>query len=581
LPTLASECLAPPPAKHNVFKTVDLQAPQVKLDPLLDFERVSIGPAITTVKFTEAELKAVGGSRIVEQNGKSFVVKTVSQPWPLPSKSKLIPLDAYVDQLNAYESFLNKLGCTLRQGPLAINKNSPNANSTCCGVLYRLKKRRQIDEQDMRKQIFFDPGIYERGERFRVFQEERGRTLVQGKRSSRGRILREIELPRGSASGGVRVLDAPMSCVVPHPPLKEAPPAPPSDSNSDLANAMLGANKKATDKATTLTHSSSDSKGTPGFNTVNKEGDAEGLKDEYAASCFYEPDAYLSASWTGISTCTTATDGNGFFDASLCMERNFNGCKPDNFVSLKNSGALHLDVKLFGIPFTILTATAIATYDSHGPVQQPSKMSDGNNPKVVINLTNEEISPDDLQKEVSFIGPQTIVPVGPVPVTIKTGLYARLGINSPNPESFPGQFPKNFPTYCDSNNNKTGTLKMQLGVNAYAALWASASVDAYVAEAGMRADLILADDTFGMFLDTDFTPQTNSIKVSPKFGYKLNHLSGLVILFVDVDLIAYSKRWEVELFKFKGLTAEVLDGSKDGITQPRTFAARYATHKKQ
>jgi hypothetical protein len=164
-------------------------------------------------------------------------------------------------------------------------------------------------------------------------------------------------------------------------------------------------------------------------------------------------------------------------------------------------------------------------------------------------------------------------------VTIKTGLYARLGIDSLNPESFPGKFPDKFPTYCDVNNNQSGTLKMQLGINAYASLWASASVDAYVAEAGMRADLILADDTFGMFLDTKFTPQSNSVEVSPLFGYKLNHLSGLVILFVDVDLLVYSKRWEVEMFKFKGLTVDVPVGN-DGIA-PRTFAARYATHKKQ
>jgi hypothetical protein len=74
------------------------------------------------------------------------------------------------------------------------------------------------------------------------------------------------------------------------------------------------------------------------------------------------------------------------------MESNFNGCKPDNFVSLKNSGALHLDVKLFGIPFTILTATSVATYDSHGPAAlQPSKKSaDGNNPKVVIKIFQDQ-----------------------------------------------------------------------------------------------------------------------------------------------------------------------------------------------
>src|SRR6476469_6518556 len=34
-PAPLSECFAPGPAKHNVCKTVDLQAPQVKLDPLL------------------------------------------------------------------------------------------------------------------------------------------------------------------------------------------------------------------------------------------------------------------------------------------------------------------------------------------------------------------------------------------------------------------------------------------------------------------------------------------------------------------------------------------------------------------
>jgi hypothetical protein len=196
--------------------------------------------------------------------------------------------------LNSYEEFLNRQGCTLRQGPLALNKNSPDVKSTCCGVLYRLKKRKPVDERDLRKQIFFGTGIYERGERFRIYQEERGAAITQGRTTTKGRRLREMELPRGSASGPVRVLDASMPCVVPTPPLKQipTPAADNADSKGDLMGAMKGSTKKVVDKATSLTHTSGDGNSSPGISTVNKAGISEGMKDEYAAACFYEPDPH-------------------------------------------------------------------------------------------------------------------------------------------------------------------------------------------------------------------------------------------------------------------------------------------------
>ncbi|MCA1636132.1 MAG: hypothetical protein LC785_16180 [Acidobacteria bacterium] len=339
---------------------------------------------------------------------------------------------------------------------------------------------------------------------------------------------------------------------------------------------MKGATGKGVGKADDPLHRTPpDKKNPPGITTSNDAGVVSGAKDQYAAKCLYEKDAYMSASWAGISTCTTASDGNGWFDASLCLEQSFDGCQPGGGLALKNSGALHMDVLLFGIPFNILNATAVANYDSTVGAQ-PFKDPGGNDPKVVIGLTGEEVDPKDLQKEINFLGPQTIVPIGPVPVSIKTGLYARFGLNSPDPVSFPGVFPAGFPLTCDGGK-QSGTLKMQLGVNAYASLWASASVDAYVAEAGMRADLILADDTFGMFMDTKVTPATNTVNVAPLFGYKLKHLAGMVVLFVDVDVIVYSKRWEVELFQFEGFKVEGPQAGDKTFPQSINFGARRAT----
>jgi hypothetical protein len=78
-------------------------------------------------------------------------------------------------------------------------------------------------------------------------------------------------------------------------------------------------------------------------------------------------------------------------------------------------------------------------------------------------------------------------------------------------------------------------------------------------------------------MDTKVTPATNTVNVAPKFGYKLNHLAGIVVMFIDVDVLVYSKRWEVELFKFDGFKVEGPQSTDKVFPQSINFGAKRAT----
>jgi hypothetical protein len=236
------------------------------------------------------------------------------------------------------------------------------------------------------------------------------------------------------------------------------------------------------------------------------------------------------------------------------MEMNASACGANGAIDLRNSASLHLRATLFGLSFDLLDGNGETRFKTGWNNNQPAGTA-----AVTIPLLGDMAIPP-LGYEQNFIGPSVIIPVGPIPVTIKSGLFAKLSLGAQQSAFDP------WPAACGSSDS--GSMGFQVGASAYASVWATASIDAIVAEAGIKAELVLANDSIGMGVKTAVTPAKNEVIVAPGFNYTLQHLAGRFSVFFDIDLLFYSKRYEYVFYEFAGFTTP-----PPGPTGGKIFAA--------
>ncbi len=483
-------------------------------------------PPVKNVPFTVEELKKTGGSRITQTNGKFFVVsKNISL---LTKQPKLVPIEDYVAQLNGYELFLNKLGYSLRTGPPNLGK-----------ILTLVKKRPTSlpggSPQAGGKQFFFDPTIYQKNgvvKGLKIYPELRtgdarlngskiGATSAQQIQAARLKAVapREILLPNGSAGSGTRVLKTEGMCPCVTCGGVSAPPAPSTNpiclkglcpSADGLSCVSCGGSKSPTDNSSTSL------------------GQYCGEKSDKCKStkCLY--DGYLAGQWTGLSKCVSATDGNDWFDASICIDISSSNCGADKKLNLRNGGSVHSDLKIFGISIPILDMAASASY-ADGQTAKESEFK----------FLGETVDPISFVQDIP--GPRAIFPIGPIPVTVSSKLHFQFDAGKPD---------FTFPTKLNPNAcNISDTLNVGVGLNLNSYIALDAYIDAYVARVGMEGQLILVDDYFGVGIKSLISPAKNEVLVEPGLQYRLKHLAGKFLLYAEIDLLVYSKRFEVQIFE--------------------------------
>ena len=94
-----------------------------------------------------------------------------------------------------------------------------------------------------------------------------------------------------------------------------------------------------------------------------------------------------------------------------------------------------------------------------------------------------------------------------------------------------------------------------------------------MASAGVEAKLDLVDVNFTSKLFTTVNPNINEVKVNPSLDFDGKMLKGHIDLFVEVDVLLYSKKWSVELFSFGGWDKSV-SYPKQGVNLSKTLYAK-------
>jgi hypothetical protein len=233
----------------------------------------------------------------------------------------------------------------------------------------------------------------------------------------------------------------------------------------------------------------------------------------------------VSGFWKGISFCYPENQGNDWFGTSFCAEMGSSECGTHGDLDVTNDLLVHNHLTIFGIDIPLLEGDAQIHLQS-GKVTTDHYLS----------FLGQNIEPLNIDQ--TIFGPGAVIPIGPVPLTITSQLALKFSVNEPKP---------NFVPIVVNDCKTQGVVGISRDVSMSAVIDLEAAVDALVAKAGIDGKLIPADDGFGLGIDSKIQPAANAIRVTPNLHYHLKHLAGSLNLFVEVDLLIATKRFEVTL----------------------------------
>lgn len=552
-------------AQHVLFITWLLGPPQVLAEPggkpitlpgAIALQQSDLVPkhpnkkAITHLPFQVSEIGKLIAPHIKLVNGVAHI--------PLKS-GQLVSLHKYIDELNKWEKYLNSLGYTLRDGPLALPRRpgerpppvpqllDPRASANNLGVVLMLKPkgskdRRRIEVDKLTKPPFIEPvedplrrvahpgHIVKPGERIDINLPGNLGAFNPGLALRKAQNF-TVLLPDSVASNAPRVMSSDMQCspgeVKGCSCVKGTPDCPDGIRLSPAGTVII-------DCGAALNPVGGGESSTPSASSTASSGAACGEKTAQDPACLYDPKGKMHAKWVGINSCEKASGKDAWFNVGVCMEMGFKGDQDGASLALQNAGQSHFDIVLFGKGFKLLEADAFAKYDG--------QHSSG--AKVFVPLTGEVLGPDGFSA--SYAMPPITIPIGGIAnIVINGGGNARLSYKD---IQFPFKAP---PTACAAKD--TGLLGLGLTQHAFANLKLSAALDAWVASAGVTGELILANDDFTLNMTDTIDPAHNAVTVQPQFRYDIQHLAGKVYLFVKISTLVYEKTFEVELFDFEGI----------------------------
>lgn len=560
-----------PTVGNGEFKATDMEkfklaAPAKTFEPRYFAATNSKLVPLPTIPFTADEFTKFAPERIVPAGGGVPQVKVrrlIKNKYVLVN----VPLDKYVAEVNQYEVFLNKMGYSLRDGKL--NKSNPNDTQvqSDLGAILKLRDRKDV-ESDFNKpldemilnpnpfSIFepYNPKVRDGGairvnpgdaRRYQT-SEKQSPMVIAGGKPVEGNISLDTDAVLKTGTRQLRVATNPTTgfrqvLKVSQGDLPPCVASGPSTSGGVGLNPCQDGGGCADDVK--------NSTGSSGSSQVNGATFCPGTeKTSNDPKCLFDG-SMNTGTVPVLSVNNSATGGKGWFGAFVSVVTSSKIQQDGTKLAINNLGTASAGVTVLGFDQKVLTAESQAQYQSGAnPDHSSSSKLFAHTLAGPIPLTSE--------KEFNFQFFQVVFMAGPVPITISSGLHLFVGLDKqPQPFTAP-------PLACASTG--AGELNMFLGGKVNAELWLEAAVDAIVASAGLDARLILVNDSFGASLKTKITPGTNTVEVTPSMTLKMQHLAGKISLFVELDLLVYSKRWSLTIFESDGI------GSQELIAYPKT-----------
>ena len=262
----------------------------------------------------------------------------------------------------------------------------------------------------------------------------------------------------------------------------------------------------------------------------------------------------MHAKWAAIASCSTSDSASDWFSVALCSEMTFIGDQVDSNLYLNNSGQSHFGFKLFGKRFDLVDANAYSEYKD-GQL--------GSSTKVSVPLLGEFAELGAAGFDGKYDMPPVTIPLaGIVNLKITGGGAFSMGFDK-NSAPF-------IPPAGNCDGNEKGLLGLDLASHAKADLHLTAALDALVLSAGIKGVLVLADDSSRITMEDIIKVKGNEIVVTPSFFYKVQHMAGHVYVVLTVDLLVYSKTFELEIFSYDGYKPPAIPE----VIASRTFSTK-------
>ncbi|WP_369980513.1 hypothetical protein [Xanthomonas bundabergensis] len=262
----------------------------------------------------------------------------------------------------------------------------------------------------------------------------------------------------------------------------------------------------------------------------------ESVQTGAAAASFF--DGSLAYSNTGIADCVLQMgSSNSLFGARFCLRYGTEDTySPPKGYHVRNSAGMVTGVTLFGSDFDLVNGDAVVLWNQPAPL--PSMAN------VVPPTTSSTLPEKDEVK--TFEGPGAHFAIGPVPVSIRSFAQASLQIGKPTSQFVAPPMAKGQPG--------TGLIPMRVGGTADVSVGMEAGIDAFVLSAGVSGKLSVLNNAVTGGITSAITPSKNELLVSKDYTFQSTALKGSISAYVEVDLLLYSERYEIEIVSFPGIT---------------------------
>ncbi len=244
-----------------------------------------------------------------------------------------------------------------------------------------------------------------------------------------------------------------------------------------------------------------------------------------------------------ISDCFGDGSDNGWFGASLCA--NYQSANSYN----PKTGFDVANTADYDSDVTLfgLRFTLLETSAGIHWQQAPgATKAEPMTPQPSINEATTGANYQSMSQSQTYDGPSAFFFIGPVPINISSALVTNIGLDDP-------KYTDDTPAIAEP---QTGVDKVgvDIGAHAGAAVSFDADVDVLVAKAGVNGTMNLASATADGSIVSSIDTGQNLGSVDKSYTLGANMLSGSVSAFVELDLLVYTKRWSLDIADFDGIS---------------------------